>query len=33
VLAKRKVLPAPVVFALCLAAAAFAAWLGVRKPF
>ncbi|MBN8456684.1 MAG: hypothetical protein J0M04_02385 [Verrucomicrobia bacterium] len=33
VLAKRKVLPAPVVFGLCLAAAMFAAWLGLRKPF
>ncbi len=33
VLAKRKVLPAPVVMILCLAAAAVAAWLGLRKPF
>ncbi|MCF7675186.1 MAG: hypothetical protein K9N23_14965 [Akkermansiaceae bacterium] len=33
VLAKRKVLPTPVVFVLCLAAAALAAWLGLRKPF
>jgi hypothetical protein len=33
VLAKRKVLPAPVVLVLCLAAAALAAWLGLRKPF
>lgn len=33
VLAKRKVLPAPVVMVLCLAAAALAAWLGLRKPF
>ncbi|MEI7912884.1 MAG: hypothetical protein WCK77_24940 [Verrucomicrobiota bacterium] len=33
VLAKRKVLPAAVVMVLCLAAAAFAAWLGLRKPF
>jgi hypothetical protein len=33
VLAKRKVLPTPVVLILCLAAAALAAWLGLRKPF
>lgn len=33
VLARRKVLPAPVVFILALAAAIFAAWLGLRKPF
>jgi hypothetical protein len=33
VLAKRKVLPAPVVLVLCLAAAALAAGLGLRKPF
>jgi len=33
VLAKRKVLPAAVVMVLCLAAAALAAWLGLRKPF
>ena len=32
-LAKRKVLPAPVVLVLCLAAAAWAAWLGLTKPF
>ena len=32
-LAKRKVLPAPVVLVLCLAAAACAAWLGIAKPF
>lgn len=33
VLAKRKIIPAPVVFALCLAAAAFSGWLGLAKPF
>lgn len=33
VLARRKVLPAPVVFLLTLAAAGFAAWLGMVKPF
>lgn len=33
VLAKRKVLPAPVLFVLTLAAAGFAAWLGLRRPF
>ena len=33
VLAKRKVLPGPVLILLCLAAAALAAWLGLRKPF
>ncbi len=32
-LAKRKVLPAPVVLGLCLAAAVAAAWLGLKKPF
>jgi hypothetical protein len=32
-LAKRKVLPAWVVLVLCVAAAAGAAWLGLRKPF
>lgn len=32
-LSKRKVLPAPVVLALCIAAAVCAAWLGLRKPF
>ncbi|MEI8039015.1 MAG: hypothetical protein WCJ14_11550 [Verrucomicrobiota bacterium] len=32
-LAKRKVLPAPLVLVLCLAAAATAAWLGLTKPF
>lgn len=32
-LAKRKVLPAPIVLVLCLAAAAGAAWLGLTKPF
>lgn len=33
VLAKRKVLPAPAVLALCIAAAAASAWLGLAKPF
>ena len=33
VLAKRKVLPAPVVLCLCLVAAVVAAWLGLAKPF
>jgi hypothetical protein len=33
VLSKRKVLPSAVVLVLCLAAAALAAWLGLRKPF
>lgn len=33
VLAKRKVLPPWLVLILCLAAAATAAWLGLRKPF
>ena len=33
VLAKRKVLPAPLVLVLCLAAAVTAAWLGLTKPF
>jgi len=33
VLAKRKVLPSGVVMILCLAAAALAAWLGLRRPF
>jgi len=33
VLAKRKVLPGSLVLVLCLAAAAFAAWLGLRRPF
>ena len=32
-LAKRKVLPAPLVLALSIAAAVTAAWLGLRKPF
>lgn len=32
-LAKRKVLPAPLVLVLCIAAAACAAWLGLAKPF
>lgn len=33
VLAKRKLLPAPAVLILCIAAATAAAWLGLRKPF
>ena len=33
VLAKRKVLPGALVLLLCLAAAAFAAWLGLRRPY
>ena len=33
VLAKRKVLPAWLVLTLSIAAAATAAWLGLRKPF
>ena len=33
VLARKKVLPAPVVFLLCLVAAGTAAWLGMAKPF
>ncbi len=33
VLAKRKVLPAPVVLILSIAAAALAGWLGLQKPF
>lgn len=32
-LSKRKVLPASVVLVLTLLAAAYAAWLGLRKPF
>lgn len=32
-LSKRKVMPAPVVFILCIAAGAAAAWLGYTKPF
>ena len=32
-LSKRKLLPAPVVLGLTLAAAAGAAWLGLAKPF
>jgi hypothetical protein len=32
-LAKRKVVPAPVVLVLCILAAMTAAWLGLRKPF
>jgi hypothetical protein len=32
-LAKRKVLPAPLVLVLCLAAGACAAWLGLARPF
>lgn len=33
VLSKRKVLPAPVVLVLCIAAGVGAAWLGLAKPF
>ncbi len=33
VLSKRKVLPSSIVLILCLAAAATAAWLGIKKPF
>jgi hypothetical protein len=33
VFAKRKLLPAPVVLVLCIAAATFSAWLGITKPF
>lgn len=33
VLARRKVLSSPVVMVLCVAAAAFAAYLGIAKPF
>ncbi len=33
VLAKRKVLPAPVVLVLSIAVAITAAWLGLAKPF
>ncbi|MEO7100588.1 MAG: hypothetical protein ABI162_14595 [Luteolibacter sp.] len=33
VLSKRKVLPGPVVLALCIAAGTAAAWLGIQKPF
>ena len=33
VLSKRNVLPKSVIFGLCLAAAAAAAWLGLAKPF
>jgi len=32
-LVKRKVLPASVVFILCLLGAVAAAWLGINKPF
>ena len=32
-LAKRKMLPAPVVLVLCIVAATAAAWLGLTKPF
>lgn len=32
-LSKRKLLPAPVVLALCIAAGTAAAWLGIFKPF
>jgi hypothetical protein len=33
VLSKKKILHPVIVFALCLVAAAFAAYLGLRKPF
>ncbi len=33
VLSKRNILPKSVVFGLCLAAAAGAAWLGIARPF
>lgn len=32
-LAKRKIMAGPLVLALCIAAAGFAAWLGLAKPF
>jgi hypothetical protein len=32
-LSKRKLLPAPIVLALCISAAVGAAWLGLAKPF
>jgi hypothetical protein len=32
-LSKRKLLPAPLVLALCISAAVGAAWLGLAKPF
>ncbi|MFD0895779.1 hypothetical protein KBB96_02260 [Luteolibacter ambystomatis] len=32
-LAKRGVVPRPVLLVLCLAAGILAAWLGIRKPF
>jgi len=32
-LARRKVLPAPIVLALCLASAVASAYLGIYKPF
>lgn len=32
-IAKRKLLPAPAVLGLTIAAAIFAAWLGLAKPF
>lgn len=32
-LSRRKLVPAPVVLALCIAAGAAAAWLGILKPF
>ena len=32
-LSRRKLLPAPLVLALCLAAGTAAAWLGIFKPF
>lgn len=32
-LAKRKIMAGPLVLVLCIAAAGFAAWLGLAKPF
>lgn len=32
-LSKRKLLPAPAVLTLCIAAGTAAAWLGIMKPF
>ncbi len=32
-LSRRKLVPAPVVLALCIAAGTAAAWLGIFKPF
>ena len=33
ILAKRKILPAPALIVISITAAAFAAWLGLAKPF